>query len=494
MNRTAIAGTLLLLWGAGAGPPADPPAESAAAKRDRAGELLREGKPEEAARLYAEILDAGPADGIALSGRVRALLALGRWREALEEALRRAAGAASPDAQVALGEALMRAGRLGEATSALETAARGPHPPPRALLLLARLRAAEGRDREAAGLFDRALEAAPDDRDVLFWSAGAAPTRAAAIERLEKYLERSAGDDPDRIQGARDNIRIFRALGERPVWVPVERPERAEIPLRPIADGEGGAAGYCLEATLGGERKVRLLLDTGSTGLFLVERMARHGGFEPLGEMTVFAGGGEGREYEKRGLLPSFAIGPLKFADALATATSKEIEPTGRYHGVLGLAPLRGYRIGFDLARSRLLLEPPSEPAQGRPYWVVEGQILVEAATSDGQRGLFLLDTGAVRSIVSDDLVKASPRRLATKPVTMRIYGSPVRAARAVLGLEIEFAGVGSRGKPLLAADLSRRGRLGGVEVAGFIGLDLLQGNRLVVDTAGHRIALWSSR
>ncbi len=488
--RKALAAAVVAAWAFAVPCASETPSEDPGAKRSRAADLLLEGKAAQAARLYAELLEADPADGAAIAGRVRALHAQGSWREALEEARRRASGETiAPEARAALGEALFRAARIREAASVLEPLAKLSPTPPRALLVLARLRAAEGRDDEALALFERALAVGSEDRDVLFWSSGAAPTRAVAIERLERYLARSEGDDPDRIQGAKDDIKLYRALGERPVWIPLERSERAEIPLRPLGDGAGGVAGYYLEATLGEDRKVRLLLDTGATGLFLVERMARRGGLAPLAETTVFAGGGEGREAEKRGLLPSISLAGLRFGDALATVTSKEIEPTGRYHGVLGLAPFRGYRVVLDLAGSRLLLEPPAEKATGEPYWVVEGQMLVEAEASDGQRGLFLLDTGAARTLVSNDLISASPKPLATKTVSMRIYGSPMEA-RAVQGLEVAFAGLRSRGEPVFAADLSTRSRLGGVELSGFVGLDLLHGTRIAVDTAAQRVSI----
>jgi hypothetical protein len=38
------------------------------------------------------------------------------------------------------------------------------------------------------------------------------------------------------------------------------------------------------------------------------------------------------------------------------------------------------------------------------------------------------------------------------------------------------------------ALDLSTRSSLGGVELCGFVGLDLLSGKRIVIDTAHRRI------
>ena len=65
-------------------------------------------------------------------------------------------------------------------------------------------------------------------------------------------------------------------------------------------------------------------------------------GFAPLADQTTFAGGGDGRTPSKRGLLPEVALGALRFQDALVSTTTQELDPTGRYHGVLGDLDLPG--------------------------------------------------------------------------------------------------------------------------------------------------------
>src|SRR5207249_653620 len=125
--------------------------------------------------LYSEILADDPSDTASMEGRVRALIAAGSWRSALEEA--RGFASARPadfSLQAALGEALYRAGRLDEARSVLEPVAAADSPAPRALLALGLVREAEGREEEGNRLLERAVSLVPEDREILFWSAGAA--------------------------------------------------------------------------------------------------------------------------------------------------------------------------------------------------------------------------------------------------------------------------------------------------------------------------------
>ena len=424
---------------------------------------------------------AGSAD------HVRELLEKDRWQEALAEARALVAEAPNPAASAALGEALYRAGLIDDAGETLVPVTGSDDASARALAQLGLVRVAQGKDGEAVALMERAVAAAPRDSWVVYRASGAARSRAAAIGLLKTYLETAPSDDPDRLEGARGTIRLYTALGERKVWVPVASPERLEVPLKPLV-GTGG--GYVIEATLARKKKIRLLLDTGSTGLFVVERAVKKNGLTPLSLDTVFAGGGSGRAPSSRGLLSKFAIGGLEFSDALVTTTKDEFDPQGRIHGVLGLNVFSGYRVTLDLARGRLILEPCGTDLTGTPYWDVAGQMLVGASTSPGPEGLFLFDTGATRSMLARSLVDRIPGASIEGSAGIRTYGGNVAGASAVRGVKLRFLDVSSTGGPMYTSDLTQRSRLGGVEVSGFLGMDLLDGTTIVVDTRGRKLAV----
>jgi tetratricopeptide (TPR) repeat protein len=474
-----------------AGEAPEPAGQVSPSKREQAEALLLRGKPAEAAALFAAAVAEAPADASAMAGRVRALVAADDWRKAVDEARRYAdLVPGSPDVRAALGAALFRAGRLPEAAAAVDPLVRASDAPVGALVTAGLLRSAEGRADEAAGLLDRAVTAAPRDRTVLYWAAGAAGSRARTIELLTRYLEVSEGDDGDKIEGAKGTLELYRALAERPIWIPESRPERLELPLRALASRPGAPDGFVVEAVVTGGRKLPLLLDSGSTGLFVVERIAKRAEFQPLSSETVFGGGGEGRTASRRGLLPAFALGDLSYRDGLATSSRHEVDPTGRFHGVLGLWLFDGYQITLDLRRGRVLLEKPGEGDAGSPYWVVGGQMLVEAQATDGQSGLFLFDTGATTTVLSRSLAEASPKARIGSATTVRGYGGDMKGAATVRGLSVAFQGLTPRTMPLNAVDLTLRSRLGGVEISGFLGLDLLHDAVVVVNTRTRRISV----
>jgi predicted aspartyl protease len=433
--------------------------------------------------LWCATVAAGPSPA-----HVRELIEADRVREAVEEA--RTLAVSSPgdlDATACLGESLYRAGRIEEAGAALEAIAGSPGAPARATAQLGMVRAAQGRDEEAGALLERALAAAPEDRWVIYRAAGAARSRAEGKRLLGEYVARSAGDDPDRIEGAKGTMRLYDALGEKRIWTVASRPERLEARLAPLVGS--AARGWIVEARLKGNKKIRLLLDTGSTGLFVVERAVKKAGFTPLADETVFAGGETGRARSSRGLLETLAIGDLVFKDALVTTSRDEFDPQGRIHGVLGIAALAGYLVTLDLDRGRLVLEPaPQEPA-GEPYWSVGGQMLVRA-TADGapQDGLFLFDTGATRSMLATSYAGTIAGARDSGPSGVRTYGGNVQGATALSSVVLRFAGVPLGTETVNRSDLTQRSRLGGVEIAGFLGLDALDGAVITIDTTHQRV------
>jgi len=419
---------------------------------------------------------------------VRELIEADKAREAVEEA--RTLALSSPedlDAAACLGEALYRAGLIEEAGAVLEPVTAREAFPARAAAQLGLVRAAQGRDGEAGALLDRALTAAPEDRWVIYRAAGAARTREEGRRRLGDYLARSAGDDPDRIEGAKGTIRLYEALGERRIWVMAQRPERLEARLAPLVGTAG--RGWIVEARLKGNKKIRLLLDTGSTGLFVVERAVKKAGLAPLAEETVFAGGGSGRTRSHRGLLETLAIGDLVFHDALVTTTTDEFDPQGRIHGVLGIAALSGYLVTLDLDRGRLVLSPPPAEPSGEPYWAVGGQMLVRAGAQGApEDGLFLFDTGATRSMIATSYAATIAGATETSPAAVRTYGGNVAGASAIANVALRFAGLPLSTETVHRSDLTQRSRLGGVEIAGFLGLDALDGTVITIDTTRQRV------
>jgi hypothetical protein len=189
-----------------------------------------------------------------------------------------------------------------------------------------------------------------------------------------------------------------------------------------------------------------------------------------------------------RGLFPSFEVGDLSFTNALAKVTG-EFDATGRYHGLLGLSVFSGYRVTLDLKRRKLLLDPAVDEPGGDSFWWVSGQMLVRATTANGESGLFIFDTGASGTVLSTAFVEGLEGARLGPAAGVQSFGGIVDEARLVDDVVIEFAGRKSRG-PLRTYDMALRSKVGGIEVSGLVGLDLLVNRPVVVHTVGQKLQL----
>ena len=195
-------------------------------------------------------------------------------------------------------------------------------------------------------------------------------------------------------------------------------------------------------------------------------------------------------------IFESIAFGELRFRDALLSSSRGDLDPLGRFHGIVGLAVFQGYTVILDLDTPRLILEPPrDEPIDGSPYWVVGGQWLVRASVAGGTRdGLFLFDTGATGTMLSTEIVDGIESARIRRVTEIQGIGGALQGAREIDGVDVAFQDVRVGPDDLRVVDLSLRSRMGGVEVSGFLGLDALAGKRITVDTVHRRIRVDPAR
>ena len=67
-------------------------------------------------------------------------------------------------------------------------------------------------------------------------------------------------------------------------------------------------------------------------------------------------------------------------------------------------------------------------------------------------------------------------------------FGGVLEGTRVLQGVEVGFQGLRTGSRDLRVIDLSMRSRMGGVEVSGFLGLDILGEARIEIDTVARRI------
>jgi tetratricopeptide (TPR) repeat protein len=357
-----------VLW-AGALPaqsPAGPPALNTSTSAEGLPEafvLYRSGKFEAAAERYRRILALDPANPIAYAGLTRTLLKeknIAGARTTINKALQTAD---SPDVHVALGEVEFREGLIAEAEGEWVTVINAGHPYGRAFLGISRLSDALSLHKRARAMIEKAHEFDPGDADVRkAWQDTLKPSDR--IKYLEDYLSRDTSDDAETRSDLQRYLEYLksRQLEPKRGCRLVSKQTSTEAPLLTLLEDAQHLRGYGLEVTLG-DRKAKLLLDTGSGGILINRALAQKVGLQRLSETRIGGLGDHGDVSGYVALAPSIKIGGLEFQDCPVEVIDRR--SVAGEDGLVGADVFEKFLVELDFANQKLRLsELPHRPEQ----------------------------------------------------------------------------------------------------------------------------------
>ena len=250
-----------------------------------------------------------------------------------------------------------------------------------------------------------------------------------------------------------------------------------------------------------------LELDSSVSGILLDEKQAAKAGVRPLtaGETTV----------PYTGVVDHIKIGSVQYRDCpvqvVASAT------LAGANGLIGLDLFRDHLIHIDYPDQSVTLSPlPADPLAATPrnersvvtpsnkdwtqVYVDGGNILVPTQINKQGPYLFVLDTGAVRTVISPDatsrtLGKSSDGSLAIRGISGPVVkvipkegggdlnradvyssnGSLLKVSRPFKFPLYRFAGTEFPDPAAISFDLTPKSHVAGIEVSGLLGFDVLR-------------------
>jgi len=361
------------------------------------------------------------------------------------------------------------------------------------------------RQDAARAAYERALALDPAEATALWGMARVAPTREQRNAYLRTYLEAapSRGEPAERLRSARDNLAFFVTPGDRPIWQLSKADLPGSLPLLPYVPRAGHLAGWIVRVKVGDEDKVPALLDSGASGLHLSPHTARKAGIEPLAGGTLVGGGGKGEHGIERGVLSVLDLGPVAFEHPVGMVAERSLHPQGLYNAILGVDLLGGTAVRFEPARKLATIlraaepapvedlldeDPWSLPAGSLPVLEVEGQLLVPVTwrgSSGSVDALALLDTGASRTFLDWDVATRLGGLQRGGQRSAAAYGGAVTVSGMMPFVRLGLGPFEEGLKEVAVFDLSERGRVAGVAVSGYVGLDVLSRHAVELDLAG---------
>jgi tetratricopeptide (TPR) repeat protein len=322
---------------------ASDPAEEAQA-------LFRQGRFDEAAQKYQQLLQAQPKSAEGHAGLARVYLKQKRIQQAHETITKGLAVVDTTPIHTAWGEVLFREGKLSEAEAEWMGVINSGHADARAHLGLARVSAAATQYKRAKAEIDKAHALDPSDPDIqLYWIGSLTPLEQ--VSGLEDYLSHEGSDSAEERSHLRNHLEYLKARlkdSSHSCRLATNRTTTEADLLRISGERLTQTRGYGLAVALNG-RNSKLQLDTGASGILIDRRIAQKAGLTKLSDTTLEGIGDTKGTNGFFAMAKSIKVGNLEFLDCPVRVVEKR--------SVLGLDGL----IGADFFQAFLVdLDFPS--------------------------------------------------------------------------------------------------------------------------------------
>jgi predicted aspartyl protease len=339
--------------------------------------------------------------------------------------------------------------------------------------------------------YRRAHQLDPDDPDIMrSWVSTLKRTERIAV--LEKYLSIVGdGEDPDRLHGVRSAIETYRAVGDRKLSRLVSGDTNARVKFLMLLDGPRRMRGYGLPVSINGSKPFKLMIDTGASGILINSRAAEKSGVQRIAAMKFGGVGDSGLQEGYRALAESVRVGGLEFQDCLVDVSDKKA--LADEDGLIGMDIFSHFLVTLDFSKQELRLDPlpkhQAMEAEGEPedreispdlqtfapVFRFGHGLMIPTKVSDSKPVLFLIDTGAGRTLISPDFARQVTKVRGEDLIKMKGLSGNVKNVYTADRAMLEFGGYRQDNFDVIAFDLSRISKSFGTEVSGVLGFPVLQ-------------------
>jgi predicted aspartyl protease len=356
---------------------------------------------------------------------------------------------------------------------------------------LGKLAMAKLKDREAVANIARAIELEPAEPVYRLYASEAAAIQKNYPEQLKQLQEyiRLNPNDPDRIAEAKAGLEVLRAMGTKDIGI-VSAPENpAPIRFRRSLNL------IFTSVMINGKGPYDFAIDTGASQAVLSEKLAADLGLKPLTSTVMHGVGGGGRIDSKLYSVDEISIGDVKVRK-IPVGTFNDPLVTQLADGILGTALFSDFILTVNYPENRLELarkRTPNTSGEVIPAWFFNNLLLIPLDIN-GKKGNFVVDTGAVTTVLSHSMA-------ASLGVTEKTPGAKVDLGLSGVGgfegvvlkvpnVTLKTARNSEVFAQLVSIDLKEISKMIGTEIAGVVGYDFLEGYKVTLDYYGAEVRL----
>lgn len=473
------------------------PAAALLAGGNTALEIYKSGDFEKAIPLLQAACREKSQDPVTRAAFLSSLVYEGRLDEASAEAGQDAAAfPESPEMTAARGEFAFYMGNMPEAEKLFRSAIALKGNTARAYYDLYRLYRAASHFRTSRLMCLKAHDIDPEDALITkAWIRYLVSEKRKSVEdafvSAHPWLYKHADRDK------RNGKEISRELNKRKVFELDGERKETTLQLISLRNGPNYLRGMGLEFRIGDSRTLRLLLDTGSSGILVKQSAIDKAQLTHLGSGDAWGIGDNGVRNIFSAIADTCQIGALKYKACLIRATEGKSRIAGDEDGLIGPDVFSDYLMEIDFQNRKLHLSPMPDrkpvpqgydrvvDANGpgfTPVFRMGDHLFVSATVNDKCTGLFLIDTGSSLSFIDSAFAQLS----------MKIHGNDHMHVAGVSGrvkkvyeadeAVIQFARFRQRNLDLTAFNLNNSPEHTEIRTAGILGLPVLMMFRLTLD------------
>lgn len=308
-------------------------------------------------------------------------------------------------------------------------------------------------------------------------------------KQLEEYLRLNPQDE-DRLTEAKAGLEMLKAFGNEDVAA-VHAPDNpAPIKFRKSLNL------IFASLKIDGKGPYDFAIDTGATQTVISEKLAAEIGLKPITTTVVFGIGGAGKVETKLYKVKEFSIGDVKISN-VPVGTFNDPLISQLADGILGTSIFSDFIITVNYPANQLELaraRPPSAAgAEVLPVWFFSNLLLLPLDVN-GKRGNFIVDTGAVTTVMSHSMA-------AQLGINENTAGAKIDLGIAGVG---GFEGVVLKVPnvtfktpkntevfpQVVSIDLKQISKMIGTEAAGVVGYDFFSDYKLTLDYYAGEVRL----
>ncbi len=402
----------------------------------------------------------------------------------------------SPEVTAARGEFEFYMGDMPQAEKLFKAAVKEKEETPHAIYGLSRLYRMLSMYRTARLLCLEAHQVDPDDALITKdWLGYLVPEKRkellAAFMAAHPWFYKHYGDYRQTSTGIEHELKERKAFELEG--------ERKETTLRffYLHDDATRVRGVGLDVAISGGKPLRMLFDTGATGILVRQAAVDKAGLTHVGAFEAHGIGDKGARSAFAAVAEGCSIGTLKFKQCVFQALEGKGHVAGDEDGLIGADFFSDYILQIDFQKQTLHLTPqPDRPINPQGYdrtvppaeagftqaFRQGGHLYVLTKVNGKTSGLFLLDTGSSGSMLDSTFARLSTKIHGNQYMHIRGVSGEVKDVFDADKAELQFARFQQSNLGLTSFNLNNSPDHEDFRMSGILGIPILSMFRLTID------------